>query len=336
MFQIENYVHDISDVPTQWIFEHYLKLSQPLTGQRVMLQSAFNSADKSPSMSIYHNSHSNKYRYKDFSTGTSGSAFDLMHHMWNISIASTYSKIITDYREYLSNGGKPHDILPTHTDWKVVSYMPRSWNKNDVSFWAPYNIGSNSLESHNVRPMASFIMQRLISDQMEQHEISDPFMYGYFTQKGELYKVYRPKDKKHKFYKVSGIEYIQGWDQLKKHDYLLITKALKDIMCIKTLELKLDLLAPDSENTMLKEETIIQLRSEYKAIAIGLDSDTAGIASMMKYRDKYNIPIIYYPLAKDPSDAMKFFGKKELLKSYVPLLHTALNKYEKSSTLITV
>jgi hypothetical protein len=287
-------------------------------------------------MSIYHNSHTDKYRFKDFSTGISGSAFDLMLHLWNIPLASTYSKIMTDYREYLENGGKPHDIIPTHTDWKVISYIPRPWNKSDVAYWTPYNIGSDSLEFHTVKPMATYTIKRMVADFEEQHDISDPAMYGYFTKKGELYKIYRPKDKKRKFTKVSGIDYVQGWDQLQGHEYLLITKALKDIMCLKTLSLKLDILAPDSENTMLRESTIIQLKSEYKAIAVGLDSDTAGVANMQKYRDMYGIPIIYYPAAKDPSDAMKFFGKKELMKGYVPLLHSALNKYENSSLIMSV
>ena len=56
--------------------------------------------------------------------------------------------------------------------------------------------------------------------------IQNPMMYGYFDKKGNIYKIYQPKQKKHKFIKVTS--HLQGLDQLKyKNKYLAICASLK-------------------------------------------------------------------------------------------------------------
>ena len=53
MFKTKNLVHDIKDVPATWIFEHFCKLKEKLTGQDVKMKSVFNIREKTPSMCIY-------------------------------------------------------------------------------------------------------------------------------------------------------------------------------------------------------------------------------------------------------------------------------------------
>jgi len=330
MFQVQNYVSDISEIPSQWIFEHYLKLSQPLFGQRVMIKSVFKTKDHNPSMSIYHNGMTGEYRFKDFSTGIGGSGYDLMSYLWNTNFRTTYAQILSDYRSFIQDGGQANssELIPFHTAWKIASYERRAWNKSDVIFWSPFNIGSKMLEYYNVVPLSSFTIERTISTNLEQHQIIDRVMYGYFTNEGKLYKVYSPFNKKRKFYKIAGTKYIQGNDQIEGHENLIIASSLKDIMCVRTLSLKVDFLAPDSENNMFPIEIILELKKQFKRIATLLDSDATGIENMQKYYDKYAIPFIYYPDAKDPSDGMKEFGRKELLYHLVPTINHALEKYE--------
>ena len=334
MFQVSHFVSDINEVPSQWMFERYLNLSQPLIGQRVMIKSVFNATDKNPSLSIYHNTHLDQYRFKDFSTGTGGSAFDLLRHLWNTSPATTYARIFSDYKTYLDNGGKACYDIPAHVSWKVSGYKPRAWNKNDVSFWSPYNIGSDLLKRFNVVALSSFTLERMVYGELEKHEILDPVMYGYFTASGVLYKIYRPHKKKYKFYKVSNTNYIQGTDQLRDCRFLIITSSLKDAMTLSSMNLNTDVIAPDSENTMLKEEFINKMKERYTKVVTSFDSDMAGVTNMARYRDQYGLPIVYYTGAKDISDAMKAFGMKKLFSDYVPLLNRALNKTENSSMLV--
>ena len=41
MFKTKNLVHDIKDVPTPWVFEHFCKLKEKLAGEDVKIKSLF-------------------------------------------------------------------------------------------------------------------------------------------------------------------------------------------------------------------------------------------------------------------------------------------------------
>ena len=41
MFSTKNFVLEGSDVPSTWIFQYYLNLSEPLTGQDVKIKSIY-------------------------------------------------------------------------------------------------------------------------------------------------------------------------------------------------------------------------------------------------------------------------------------------------------
>jgi hypothetical protein len=104
MFSLNNFVCDIKDVPSDWIFEHYLELPEPLKGQRVRINSVFNPADKTPSMYIYYYAEGSAYRFKCFSTGNGGSAVDLMRYLWKADFGYTINTIIRDYNNYMKSG----------------------------------------------------------------------------------------------------------------------------------------------------------------------------------------------------------------------------------------
>jgi DNA primase len=96
-------------------------------------------------------------------------------------------------------------------------------------------------------------------------------------------------------------------------------------MSIKSLGLRVDVIAPDSENTLLTEEQMKVLKKSYKNIVTLLDSDEAGINAMQKYKEKYDIPFVYLPLEKDISDIVKFHGKDRAIVELVPKLNRILD-----------
>jgi hypothetical protein len=53
MFNTKNLVLEIDDIPSYWVFQYYLNLSEPLTGQDVKILSVFNPNEKTPSLCIY-------------------------------------------------------------------------------------------------------------------------------------------------------------------------------------------------------------------------------------------------------------------------------------------
>jgi 5S rRNA maturation endonuclease (ribonuclease M5) len=156
------------------------------------------------------------------------------------------------------------------------------------------------------------------------------YLYGYFKEDGTLYKIYQPKTLDKKFIKVA--DYIQGMGQCTGEKNLLITSSLKDVMSIKSLKLSIDVIAPDSENTMIKQDVMEELRSKYDKIIVMFDYDEAGIEAMKKYKEKYPfIEITLLPMSKDVSDSIKDYGAKEVRTRLVPILAKKLNDEKENS-----
>ena len=320
MFKVKNLVHDIHDVPVAFIFEHFCHLKEKLNGQDVKIKSLFNPKERTPSMCIYVDN-KGVYKFKDFSTGKSGSAIDLVKLRLDTSYHETCKHIVEEYNDFVlhNNGGYDVKKFKQADRYKVVSHAERSWTTKDQYFWTQFNIGSKLLEQHGVKPLDSYCMSKDGNDLC----IKGLYIYGYFKQDGTLYKIYQPKTLDKKFIKVSG--YVQGYEQLKGHDNLLITSSLKDLMSIKSLGLQIDVIAPDSENTILKSEVMEELDNKYKNIILLFDYDDAGIEAMNKYKEKYpNIKTAVLPMSKDISDSIKDFGAKEVRNRLVPILDKKL------------
>jgi hypothetical protein len=63
MFNTKNFVIEGSDVPSTWVFQYYLELSERLTGQDVKIVSIFNPNEKTPSFCIYVDKNIMQYRF---------------------------------------------------------------------------------------------------------------------------------------------------------------------------------------------------------------------------------------------------------------------------------
>lgn len=131
-------------------------------------------------------------------------------------------------------------------------------------------------------------------------------------------------DKERKFTKVQN--YIQGSEQLTfDKKYLVITSSLKDLMAFRKLRLNdVEVIAPDSENSMLAETTMSKLIRKYKKIFVIFDNDEAGIKAGQRYTSKYDIPHIILPLEKDIAEAVEKHGVDKTREVLLPLLKQAL------------
>lgn len=321
MFKTKNLVHDIKDVPTPWIFEHYCKLKEKLNGHDVKIKSLFNSKERTPSMCIYFDANKKTYRYKDFSSGKGGSAIDLVKELTELPYHKAAQQVVEKYNDFVlhNNGGYDVQEFKQASKYKVSSFKKRQWSTQDQYYWTQYNIGTRLLTEHNVVPLESYTM---IKDDKELR-ITGNYLYGYFKTDGTLYKIYQPKTLDKKFIKVS--DYVQGSEQTKNNDFLLITSSLKDIMSLKSLKLKLDIIAPDSENSLIKKELMTEYINTYKKVIVMFDYDEAGIKAMERYKELYpEVVTTALPMSKDPSDSIKDFGAKQVFLRIVPLLNKKL------------
>lgn len=326
MISTKGIISDIKDVPEEWVYEYYLNLKEKLTGQDIKMLSAFNSKDKVPSMFVYFDTTSSAYKFKDFSSGNQGNCWNLVQHLYNLSFGEAATKIINDYQVYTKNNTVSEKReLVIHDKFKVVNYEMRHWNTLDQQYWMMFKIGSGQLDRYNVVPLEFFTMEKEeIDSTMTSFTFKRPYMYGYFRNDGSLYKIYMPKNTDKKFIKVEN--YIQGMEQL-KYDckYLIITSSLKDLMCFNKLGISnVEAIAPDSENTMIGEKSIGELKLKYHKIIVLFDNDEPGIKAAERYKIKYGLNHILLPMEKDLSDSVKMHGIEKVREVLFPLLKQAL------------
>ena len=306
-------ISSIDDIPSEWVFNHYLPLPEELTGQDVKISSVFTTNDKTPSMFVFYSSQKSIYLFSDFSTGKKGNSVDLVRELFTLENNwQAIQKIESDFKKHGHYTPKEFVIRERY---KLVTYALRNWNNLDAKFWGAYSINSDILSKYNVSPLKSFTL----SNGDNTFDVNNVLMYGYFRKDGSLYKVYQP-GKDNKFFKAA--KYIQGVDQLTfKTSYLIICSSLKDMMAFLRLKINnAEVIAPDSENVIIPERIINVLKERYTKIITLLDNDEAGFRSMQEYKKVYDIDFVHFKYEKDLSDCVKIHGLQSTRELLYPLL----------------
>tara|TARA_R100000149_G_C5863679_1_gene128932 strand:- start:255 stop:1235 length:981 start_codon:yes stop_codon:yes gene_type:complete len=304
MISTKNLARDENNIPSTWVFEYYLDLPERLTGQNVKIRSIFNPTERTPSMWVFLDKGAKEYKYKDFSTGNYGSKIDLIKEIFNLDYSKAVFKLVQDFNKFTLDKGK-YDIgeFKQVSKYKVDFCKERQWNKIDQLFWLQFNIGKRMLDTYNVKPLEYYNMSKEDGDGLHTITISNKKIYGYYNKDGQVYKIYQPGHKSYKFIKV--MPYIQGIDQLQYNEkYLVICSSLKDAMCLKQFGYNLEVIAPDSENTIIKPYIIQNLKDKYKKVITLFDNDVAGVKAINKYKELFNINGFHLTLCKDLSDAV--------------------------------
>jgi hypothetical protein len=318
-------ISDLNDVPREWVFEHYLKLTERLSGQSLKIKSVFSSNDKVPSMCVYTDSKGH-YKFKDFSSGYGGDGLNLVMYVCNLDSRGKASfRIMEDYADYISKNTYVPIVYKPHSKYVVSDYEMRHWNTLDQGYWQNFKLSSSLLEKYNVCPLSFYTMIKEDEGRiLDSITIKGNFIYGYFREDGTLYKIYTPKNKDNKFIKVK--DYIQGTDQLEyKAKYLIITSSLKDLMCFKRLSISgIEAIAPDSENSVIPENFMRPLINTYQKIIVMFDNDEPGIKSAKKYQEKYGFDYVNLDMSKDLSDSIKDHGVEAVVNKLFPLIRSII------------
>lgn len=305
-------------VPDEWIFEKFLNLPEVLTGQSVSIRSVFNPNDTNPSLIVYYCTKNDGYRFKDFSSGHHGNAFNLVQYLYDISLPEALRKIQDLYEnndDYLLDN---RVVIPIVKE--IKNYKVRSWNLTDKDYWTQYYIGSKELEEHNIKPLASYELVVTKGTEVKIKSFELACSYGYFTKDGELYKIYNPKNSVGKFLKIK--DYDQGCNQLSENNqWLIIMASMKDLIAFKQLSFpNIDCIAPHSENTILSEEAMKHYQSKYKLVTILFDNDTAGKNAALKYKELYGIHHTEFDVEKDVAECVRQHGIENTKMFLKPLL----------------
>jgi DNA primase len=294
----------IVDVPDSWIFEYYLKLPSKLNGQNVTIKSVFNN-EKTPSFKLYYSKVLNKYSFKCFSSGKSGTALGFVIEYYNLSLAEASYKIVRDYKTYVLENGIHISESYNLKYINLENHITRDWNKLDSEFWKSFGISYNNLLLHNVKPVESYTWS-------DGSVVEPGIAYGYYNSAGELLGIYKPLDKKKKFIRVKKERYTLGINQIQNLDYGIITSSLKDVMAFKELRIKnFDVIAPEAEtmNDINPEDFSLFAKNKKKLFTL-FDNDGPGKRVAETFKNLYGMEVINFNYSKDLSDTIKDFGIK--------------------------
>lgn len=299
----------LSDITLDWIlsrvteydiYAHYL--GQFKVG--MIYNSPFRK-DKNPSFGIFYSKRTKQLLFKDHGTGDCGNVIKFVSLYTGIT---NYNDILLDIVDKLKITSdtklvsSKQYIASTET---VIGVVRQDFTAEDINYWSQFNICIDTLKKFNVNSIKYYLCNGIVKGIYKKE---NP-MYAYKVYNN--FKIYRPlADKYTKWRNNLGQYDIQGFKQLPKTDNLLIiTKSLKDVMCL--YEMGISAISPASESTFIPDDVLDNLKKRFKHILICFDRDTAGIKYLRKISLKTGLkPLLVHKKwkAKDISDAIKLNG----------------------------
>lgn len=287
----------LSKVTEYEIYSHYL--GQFKVG--AIYNSPFRK-DKNPSFGVYYSKKANRLLFKDHGTGECGGIIKFVSLITGIT---DYNSILENIVEHLhitkdTKLDSTKEYKPTGET--VIGIVRQPWTFADMGYWSMFHIGQKTLEKFNVNSIKYYLCNGIVKG---IYKDTNP-MYAYKVNNN--FKIYRPLgDKYTKWRNNLTQDDIQGYQQLpKKGDILIITKSLKDVMCL--YEMGIPAISPSSESTWIPDATLEALKKRFKRILVCFDRDASGCKNSIKIWNKYHIKPFFINKrfkAKDISDAIK-------------------------------
>ena len=280
--------------------------------------------DKNPSFGIYYSKRTGQLLFKDHGTSDCGNVIKFVQLYTG---KTNYSDILKDIVDRLNI---TNDTKLTSTkqykppEETVIGVVRQDFTETDKSYWSQFNIDIDTLKKFNVSSIKYYLCNGIVKG---IYKDTNP-MYAYKVYNN--FKIYRPLGDKYTKWRNNLTEYdIQGYEQLpQKGDTLVITKSMKDVMCL--YKMGIPAVSPSSESTFLPTSVLNELKKRFKRILILFDRDIVGVKYLRKISQKTGLePILINKKfkAKDTSDAIKLNGF-EIIKNW---FIKELNKYEKEN-----
>lgn len=284
--------------------------------------------DKQPTCSFYRNK-SGTLIFKDFATGQHLNIFDVVQSIFRCDYFESLRIIANDFgivrdNTLHKNPGKIN-LNPIKIKDKEISKIQievQEFTDGELKWWGKYGISKDILKRFNVYSCKHVFLNDQLFAKSQQH---CP-IFGYYGKKYqglELWRCYFPKRTSFRFITNWPSKKIQGYDQLpKKGKLLVITKSMKDSMCLYSCGITA--CAPNSENLFISDKVLEDLKSRFKNIVVLYDNDRPGLYNMAKIRREHpELTYVFIPKrygSKDISDFYKDHGRKEtlnLIKTFI-------------------
>lgn len=284
--------------------------------------------DKQPTCSFYRNK-SGTLIFKDFATGQHLNIFDVVQSIFRCDYFESLRIIANDFGIVRDNAlhknlGKIN-LNPIKIKDKEISKIQievQEFTDSELRWWGKYGISKDILKRFNVYSCKHVFLNDQLFAESQQH---CP-IFGYYGKKYqglELWRCYFPKRTSFRFITNWPSKKIQGYDQLpKKGKLLVITKSMKDSMCLYSCGITA--CAPNSENLFIPDKVLEDLKNRFENIVVLYDNDRPGLYNMAKIRKEHpELTYVFIPKkygSKDISDFYKDHGRKEtlnLIKTFI-------------------
>lgn len=269
--------------------------------------------DKNPSFGCYYSKTTKQLMFKDHGTGDCGNVVKFVSLLTGLT---NYSDILNNIVNKLNitndmQLGSSKQYIPSKET--VIGVIRQNFTEVDINYWAQFHISLDTLKKFNVDSIKYYLSNGIVKG---IYKINSP-MYAYKVY--NHFKIYRPlADKYTKWRSNLNINDVQGFKQLPKvGDTLIITKSLKDVMCL--YEMGINAVSPNSESSWLPDKALESILKRFKTVLICFDRDVAGMKNMRKLSLKTGLNCIIIPKrfsAKDISDAIKVNGFN-IVKKYI-------------------
>jgi 5S rRNA maturation endonuclease (ribonuclease M5) len=274
--------------------------------------------DKNPTFGFYKDA-SGRIRGNDFAGYFHGDCFDAVGYQYHLDptdkkdFAIIKDIIAKEFQVwYYSPDYLSDDVLKKSAEFRdkhIISYAEksyttieltqlRSWAYVDTQYWTKkYYLKEPHLTYFNVYlPQVVKLNGRVIYT----FTPNDP-CYAYFlgntnqtiqgiTLSVPVYKLYFPKRKSFRF--ITNDRKLQGLNQIKKAKYGVITKSLKDVMCLKLFGI--NAVAVSAESTMPSKEEMAIISKYYENIYTLMDFDHVGIKISQDLKRQYKTKPLFF------------------------------------------
>ena len=260
--------------------------------------------DKNPSFGIFQSKKTGKLLFKDHGNGKCGDVIKFVELYTGLTnYNDVLNRIVSDMS--ITNNTKLKSIKKYESNETIIGVVRQDWTDIDINYWLQFGITLDTLNKFNVSSIKYYLCNGIVKGIYKEN---NP-MYAYKVY--DHFKIYRPyADKYTKWRNNLSETDIQGFQQLpSKGDLLIITKSLKDVMCL--YEMGYYAISPSSESTFIPDKALNLLKKRFKRILLCFDRDKAGCKNMRKISLKTGLNgfLIHKKFkAKDISDAVKING----------------------------
>ena len=294
------------------LYCHYLEFEPEV---RLNYNSPLRDGDESPSFGIYNCKKPNReFMWKDSgANGESGDIFKLIKLLYGYETTrEVLARVMSDFD--LGPGAPAREKIikqvpqiRSDADYRIRT---KNFRTEDLNWWNQFNISKDILNQYKTSALYCYWLNPTQRVPVFTSGLS--YVYRVY----DRYQLYFPdKPKGKKFRNDMQEHHVMGMEQLTYNGPLIITKSMKDVMCLRSYGY--DAVSPRSENTPMPESFFNWADAHYKQKLVLFDND-------MKHRGEwYPYSKVYVPIdtgCKDISDFTRDYSPqaaKELLNTII-------------------